>query len=98
MWLSVAGVHVYHSVADHSELARICVILWEAMGLCDQHCDEACGAKATESQQLSRGAWQAASLARECWFTSMANLSGPVRFRISTETVSFRIQSCAEVT
>lgn len=78
MWLSVAGVHVYHSVADHSKLARICVILWEAMGLCDQHCDEACGAKATESQQLSRGAWQQVSpesVGLQQWQTSL-DLSG----------------------
>lgn len=36
-WLSVAGVHVCYSVVHHEELARLNVILWEALGLRDQH-------------------------------------------------------------
>lgn len=86
-----------YSVAHQEELARVNVILWEALGLRDQPWEGACGVKVTESKSLCRK-HTAANFPRGHWFPLTTKLSGPVRFRISTETMSFTVQWCAEVT
>lgn len=86
-----------YSVAHQEELARVNVILWEALGLRDQPWKGACGVKVTESKSLCRK-HTAANFPRGHWFPLTTKLSGPVRFRISTEAMSFTVQWCAEVT
>lgn len=77
-----------YSVVHYEELARVSVILWEALGLCVQHWEGACGIKVTESKWLCRK-HSAANFPRGHCFPLTTKLSGPVRFSISTETVPF---------
>lgn len=70
---------------------------WEALGLRDQPWEGACGVKVTERKSLCRK-HTAANFPRGHWFPLTTKLSGPVRFGISTETMSFTVQWCAEVT
>lgn len=47
-----------YSVAHRAELACVYVILWEALGLCDQHWEGACGVKVAGANRCAESTLQ----------------------------------------